>query len=351
MKKLIGYIVFILLAMTTFLPGLAAAPDPGAGGLLKQEDTSIPKYILDAVVPLDRECEDAVRRAQRLLARRQLPDGSFQGQYGRGNMGELAFAILALMVNGTVPGEGEFSEHINRGVQFMLNNQTAEGLLSSRSGSQMYEHALATLALSEVYGMTANPRIRTALIRAVNLIVRSQHSAGGWRYQPRPAPGDISISVMQVMALRSAADAGVYVPQDTFDKAIRFVYSCYNRREKGFTYMANSSGAGFARTAAGVVSLQSVGLKKDPIIRDTMKFLMDRSKRGTESYYWYGHYYCSVALYHFGGEEWQDYYPRIKKKILNDWKRQGGSYNKVLDTAWAILVLGVPYRYLPIYQR
>lgn len=339
-------------ALSLFLPlALTAGVISDAGGILKKEDNSIPLYVLDAIVPLDRECEEAIRGAQRELARRQLANGTFQGQYGRENMGELSFSLLALMVNGTVPGEGEFSKNIALGVQALLNAQRADGLISGPQGSQMYEHALATLALSEVYGMTANPRIRSALLRAVNLIVQTQHTAGGWRYQPRPADGDISITVMQVMALRSAADAGIYVPKKTFERAVFFIRSCYNKREKGFTYMANSGGAGFARTAAGITSMQSLGLGGDPIVKEAIPFLMSRSRRTNESYYWYGHYYASVALYHYGGREWQEYYPAIKQKILTDWKKSAGRYGNTLDTAWAILILGVPYRYLPIYQR
>lgn len=338
-------------------------PKPNAGGgVVKVEENKIPAFILDAYVKLDKDMETAIELAQKELARRQRADGSWNnGSYGGNNAGEVAFAMLALMINGTVPGEGRYSRNVALATQYLLNLQRANGLIATHGGGgSMYQHAMATLALSEVYGMSANPRIRSALIRAVNLIVNSQHIRGGWRYEPRPSEGDISVTVMQVMALRSAADAGIYVPEKTFQLALAFIDSCYNKKDKGFTYMANGGAIGFARTAAGVVSLQSLGLTETETVKNSVSTIMKTAFKGNDGYYWYGHYYSSVALYHFGGQEWQDYYPKIKQKIMTDWRmlQNGkfradgkGMYPNTLELAWQIMVLGVPYRYLPIYQR
>ena len=49
--------------------------------------------------------------------------------------------------------------------------------------------------------------MRTKLQRAIQLIVTTQcdkgQHAGGWRYRPRPEDADISVTVMQVVALRA----------------------------------------------------------------------------------------------------------------------------------------------------
>lgn len=331
----------------------ASSPASAPASILKKDVSDVPAFILDAVVPLDPESVEGIFRAQKVLASRQKPDGSWNGQYGGNNAGEIAFCILALMINGTVPGEGEYSKNISLGIQYLINLQRKDGLITGSGGGTMYQHALATLALSEVYGMTSNPRIRSALIKAVNLIVAVQHPQGGWRYDPAPQQGDISVTVMQVMALRSAADAGIYVPEKTFRQSVEFIRSCYNTRTKGFAYMAGDGGAiGFARTAAGIVSLQSLGLTSDSMVKDAVPYILKEGFKGNQGYYWYGHYYASVALYHYGGGEWQEYYPKIKNKILGDWRKTNyRTLPPTLDLAWQIMVLGVPYRYLPIYQR
>ncbi len=309
-------------------------------------------FFEDAFVKLDPTAESAITRAQRWIAGSQRADGSWHTQHGHSNTGEIAFALLALMVNGSVPGEGVYGKEVARGVQFLVNVQKANGLIiGNTSSGPMYQHALATLALTECVGMTQNPKIRAAVMRAVNLIVDTQHGEGGWRYQPRMEPGDISVTVMQVMALRAAVEAGVYVPEETIRRAVRFVKACYHPEEKGFRYMARSGGAAFPRTAAGLVCLQSVGLHEDPVIPDVVDYLMEHAfQEKPGSHYWYGHYYASVGLYHYGGDPWKSYYPKIKQKILRDWEKHG-HYHSLLDTAWAVLILGVPYRYLPIYQR
>jgi len=311
------------------------------------------KFLFDAHVPLDSTAEEAIAGAQDWLAERQRQDGSWSTRYGRNNAGEIAYAILALMVDGSVPGEGRFAREIGRGLQFLLNSQRESGLIMGTSDSTgpMYQHALATLAILEIYGMTANPRVRSAAAKAVALIVETQHNGGGWRYQPRIAPGDISITVMQVMALRAAVETGFHVPDETIERAIRFIKDCFHEEDRGFTYTPRSGGAAFPRTGAGLVCLQTVGLHDDPIIPDVVRYLTNNAFPEKESsHHWYGHYYTSVALYHYGGDFWKAYYPKIRKRILDEWKDERRRHH-VLDTAWRILILGVPYRYLPIYQR
>ena len=305
----------------------------------------------DAFVKLDDTAEKAVARAQQWLARTQRDDGSWNTGHGRQNTGIIAYAALALMVNGSVPGEGPYAEEIGKALQFLVNSQKENGIIVGPRSSHgpMYEHALATLALVEAYGMTDNPRIRSAAIKAIDLIVESQHPSRGWRYQPQITNGDISVTVMQVMALRAAIEAGIYVPDVSITRAIRFIKHCYTPREKGFGYTGPGNAA-FARTGAGLVCLQTVGLHEDPIIPDVVEYLLEEGFRSKVNHYWYGHYYTSVGLYHYGGDPWKTYYPKIRRKIIDDWKKRG-HYRSVLDTSWAILILGVPYRYLPIYQR
>lgn len=331
----------ILLIIAVCLPWQAFGKKPDKEG-----------FIFDAFVKMDESSIKAIEKAQKWLASSQKSDGSWGGQGESKNTGVVAFCIMALMASGNVPGEGKYAKEIGLGIQFLLNQQRESGVIyGQKKHAVMYQHALATLALTEAYGMTRNPRIRTAIIKAINLIVETQHPEGGWRYNPKVEKGDISVTVMQVMALKAAVEAGIYVPKETMKRAIKFVKACYNPKEKGFAYMRGGGSAKFARTGAGLVSLQTVGLHKDSTLPDIVQYLMkhgDPNKK--EHHYWYGHYYMSVGLYHYGGPAWKAYYPKIKKKILKDWG-QHGHHNDALTTAWAIMIMGVPYRYLPIYQR
>ena len=76
-----------------------------------------------------------------------------------------------------------------------------------------------------MYGMDPDPDLEEKLRKAVDLIVKCQSPAGGWRYSPSPTDQDLSVTVMQVVALRAANNAGIPVPKETFDKAVQYVQS------------------------------------------------------------------------------------------------------------------------------
>ncbi len=72
--------------------------------------------------------------------------------------------------------------------------------------------------------------------KAVRLIVDTQNDEGGWRYQPERREADISVTICQVMALRAARNAGVYVSNETIDRCTAYVKQCQNS-DGGFAYM------------------------------------------------------------------------------------------------------------------
>src|SRR6185295_18529587 len=88
------------------------------------------------------------------------------------------------------------------------------GLIRGGSGGPpMYGHGFAALALAEVYGMTRRKDIKAKLQSAIKLIedtqTRSGPNEGGWRYQPMQGDADISVTIVQILALRGAKNAGL----------------------------------------------------------------------------------------------------------------------------------------------
>src|SRR5437773_2494681 len=92
---------------------------------------------------------------------------------------------------------------------------------------------------------------KKATAKALEYLVSSQNPQGGWRYEPTPTGADISVTIMQVMALRSAKNAGLHVPDTTLKKAIAYIHACQSKASGGFAYQPGGP-PGFARTAAGV---------------------------------------------------------------------------------------------------
>lgn len=307
-------------------------------------------------VVMDEETKRATARALEWLAARQNSDGSFSDGSYHHNTAITGFAMLAFMSQGHLPGQGLYGPEVGKAARFLMASaRPDDGYLVGARGGNMYCHGMATLALSELWGMTGDDSIKPVIERAVSLIIRSQHANGGWRYEPAPTGHDISVTIMQVMALRAAKNGGLHVPDTTLKKALEYIKSCHNTRLGGFSYQPGGYAPGFARTAAGACVLFLTGAYSAKEIEKALEFL----KRGEErSHFWYGHYYACHVMHQVGGKDWSDYYERMVKLLLprqdpdGSWSRQVRyEVGPVYQTSIAIIVLSVPTHYLPIFQR
>jgi hypothetical protein len=216
----------------------------------------------------------------------------------------------------------------------------------------MYNHGLSTLCLAEVWGMTRQPDILPVLKKAVDLIARCQNAEGGWRYQPTPKDADTSVTVMQIVALRAAQNSGIFIPEKTIKDAIGFVKGNSCGKDKGFGYQS-AHGPALPRSAAGVISLQLCGEYEAKETKRGLEYLWENSKKFDQGlqHYYYAQYYAMQCMYQArDSQKWNAWYAAQCKNLLSRQKKEG-YWETVYDTAAAILALGLPYRYLPIYQR
>ena len=310
----------------------------------------------DEITP---EQQQAVEAGFRYLLNQQQADGSYGGYgSGGGHVGITALAGVAFMAAGNLPGRGKHGDRVEKCLDYVLASAQDSGLIASdNSHGAMYGHGFATLFLGEIYGMTHNEQVREKLTRAVRLIERTQNAEGGWRYQPVPHDADISVTISQVMALRAARDAGIKVEKRTIDNAIKYVRRCQNS-DGGFSYMAGQgSGSGFARSAAGIASLYYAGVFEGDDLTRGLKYLgqhIPGRSSGDETYFFYGHYYASQAMFLAGGEHWAVYYPAIRDILIARQNKQNGSWTgqagQDYGTAMALIILQMPNRYLPVFH-
>jgi len=77
-------------------------------------------------------------------------------------------------------------------------------------------------------------------------------------------------------------------------------------------------------------------------------------KFSTGSHFLYAHYYAIQCMYQSGDADFNAWYTKITKVLLAR-QAANGSWNieegDAYSTSLSILILGVPYRFLPIYQR
>lgn len=334
-------------------PGQWLAPAPAFG-----QPSGLPRRT--PVNLMKRTTRDAVDRGLAFLASRQNEDGSFGVGAYRNNVAICGLAGMAFLAKGSTPGRGPYGQHVANCLQFVLNHAQDSGFINAgvmNTHGPMYGHGFATLFLSEVYGMSPDSQVREVLVKAVKLIVSTQNAEGGWRYQPQRRDADISVTICQVMALRAARNAGLYVPNEAIDRCTDYIKRSQNA-DGGFMYMAAGGESAFPRSAAGVVALYSAGIYEGDEVHKGLDYLRKNKPRtdafGAATHYFYGHYYAVQAMWHAGGDYWQQWYPSIHDELLAK-QQQNGSWKDMVcaeyATAMACLILQMPNNYLPIFQR
>lgn len=308
----------------------------------------------DGDVAISPKGREAIDKALAYLAETQNEEGSWDTSgYGRATACT-SLAALAFMSDGHLPGRGGYGDNVARTLDYVLESAQPSGLLErGLPHHAMYSHAFSTLFLAEVWGTVERPGLRDKLKKAVDLIITTQNREGGWRYQPKVADADISVTVCQIVALRAAANAGIAVPRETIDNAVGYLRKCA-RPDGGFAYQAGSGQSGVARTGAGLVSLLLAGERDAPEVAKAVAYLMQR-KDSDVQYFYYGHYYAAQGMHLLGGEEWKTWHNFISRALVSR-QQQNGSWSgsgedTIQSTAMGILVLTIPNGYLPIYQR
>lgn len=319
----------------------------------------------DAVV-VDDKTDAVIKGALKWLASKQLPNGAWgsAGDEQRYTLAMTGYALMAFQAAGHLPGEGEHGKNVTLGMQFLLEQISPEGLIGNRNtGQYMYTHGIAAIALAELYGQTRSPLMRPKLEKMIRIITASQNAEGGWRYRPVPADADISVTVLQVVALRAAKNGGIDVPQKTIDAAVKYVKACQHPATGGFAYQPGRD-PGFARTAAAIYSLQVCGHYDDPMVREGSEYLIKNNAKN-DQWFTYGNFYAAPAQYMIGGEVWEKWYAQLRDLLLrNATPLAGGQYywepkldsgmggvGPVYSTSVYAMILAMPYHYIPLYQR
>ena len=239
------------------------------------------------------QLDESVDRALRWLLTQQRPNGSFDTQPNKplGQPGVTSLCVLSFMAHGHVPNEGRYGKELRRAIDYIVSCQQPNGLLvlvgpSTKLGprgstslpkavgvSTAYNHAIASLTLSEVYGMTSvehatelKPIIEASL-KTTLLMQRwpkdRKIDNGGWRYVQSYSDvnSDLSLTGWYLMALRSAKNAGFEIPQKPIDDAIGYVRRCFNPEYGVFEYTINEGDKRSRGMAgAGVLALAHAGL-------------------------------------------------------------------------------------------
>lgn len=228
----------------------AVAPRPGTAlrpstGPAVETTPQPPPAIFSGIPPVAAErvraaAEKAVDEALRWLCGHQSENGSWPAAGfgescpvdscgGPGNPsytpGVTGLALLSFLGDGHVPtGDSQYAETVQNGLRYLRTIQDTEGCFGPRTSQHFqYNHALASLAMVEAYGLSRSPILRESAQSAVNFVLHSRNPYMGWRYGVRDGDNDTSMTCWMVMVLASAKNAGLTVDDGAFRGALSWV--------------------------------------------------------------------------------------------------------------------------------
>jgi hypothetical protein len=384
----------LLLATPAAAQESALAPATGAKSRAStsKQNNDTPANVLSPVQW--RRVDSAVARALSWLAKQQQPDGSFQ-TLDSGQPAVTSLCTMAFIAHGHVPGKGQYGTQLERAADYILSCQKQNGLVTKVGPAgptidrqvthevgncAAYNHAISSLVLSEVYGMSPPDRarrleaaIRKALAATLEMQAwqKSPTDQGGWRYIHRldEVDSDLSVTGWELMFLRSSRNAGFQVPTENVDEAVAFVRRSFDKRDGIFVYSLRRPSRTRSMAGAGILALAHAGLHHTEEAQRAGDWLL---AHGFEEYnstipgqssdrYHYGLFNCCQAMYQLGGKYWEQFYPPAVEAVLANQQADGSwpvdsqyhdaPYGNAYSTALVVIMLGAPNQLLPIYQR
>jgi len=259
------------------------------------------------------------------------------------DVGVSGLTLLAFLRAGHTHKSGTFSETVKKGLDWLLSQQLLDGSFGPRiTESWIYNHAIATTAICEAFGLTQDSNLKDAAQKAVDFIKNSQNPGLGWKYEPNSGQNDTSVTGWMVTALKAASNAKLDVAKEVFDGAIAWFDRTTNTAGQTGYMRPGDDGSVLrninenyaklpAMTAITVTCRLSLGQsKEEKKVLQGVDILManlpewNRPKNDKVDFcYWY---HGTSAMFQFGGENWSKWNEAVKKALLDTQRVTGCAY-------------------------
>lgn len=334
--------------------------------------------------------KEAIESGLAWLAKRQRDDGGWPSAKPEHRVGATGLALLSFLGAGyTHEDTGDYKTVVARGLDFLRRNQDPQGCFAVRRNQHYnYDHAMATLAVVEAYGMTSSALLHGTAQKALDFSALSRNPYFGWRYGIKPGDNDTSMTHWMLAGIYSAkkvndaaAAAGKPAPftidDGAFQGAIAWVDKMTDPDYGRVGYIVRGSGPARARdmldkfpaersesmTAAGIHIRLMCG--QDPATKGVIGKGMDliyklppvwhETNGSIDMYYWY---LGTQAAFQTGGRKWKRWRGALLDAVIPNqaaapetakgswpaigpWGHYGGT---VVSTAWMTLCLEIAER-------
>jgi hypothetical protein len=297
------------------------------------------------------------------------------------DVGVTGLALLAFLGDGSTMRSGPYKDVIKKGAIWLKEQQQENGLFGqSASHDFVYDHAIATYAMCEAFGLSQSTILKSTAQKGVNYLESHRNPYSVWRYQPRDNDNDTSVTAWCIMAYESGKFFGLTINDEALKNSALWLDQVSDPSGlHGYTKQGEKSSRkpgdhatkfpadkGAALTAVGLFC--RFFMDQDPKEKPVMKAAADLiaakppvwdEKAGTiDHYYWY---YATYAMFQMGGTHWTNWQKHLEKAVVGPqhkdkakknlfgswdpkcaWGEDGG---RVYSTATLVLTLEAYYRY------
>ena len=329
--------------------------------------------------------------------------------------GATGLALLAFIDHGNTHQAGAYRQNVTAGLHFLVGRMSNDGSLWEAGGT-MYSHAIALMAIcgdlrveqeasdhTKLYPWqvsaaakvnngarptatrsNTNPKptkddrtlqerkeqfqrdsldrmLPPAASKGLKFTLNTQDVRhGGWRYDPKRAESDISVTGWHVMALHSAAAVDLPIPGRTFSGVGALLDSLQGEYGNSYGYRRSAAEATPTRSAIGLLCRVYGGWNRQQIERG-VTMLVANGPSENDMYY---NYYGTLLLHHYGGPQWDEWNHKMREQLIRTQSHDGhetGSWSfapshsnavagRHFDTCMACLILETYYRSKPVYS-
>ncbi len=293
--------------------------------------------------------------------------------------GVTGLALLCFLGKGETHKTPKHGSVVRNGLKYLKAMQDEEGCFGPRTSVHfVYNHAIATMAMAEAYGLTRSPLYKASAQNGANFIEHCRNPYLAWRYGVKPQDNDSSITTWMATALFTAREAGLDVDPASFDGAMGWLRKVTDpvHGRVGYTIRGNGPARpqelmddfpaerSESLTAMGTWTRFACGqTTADPFVRKGLDLCLAlppkwSTSAGTiDGCYWL---FGSLALHEAGGKDWSRWNDAMKQAVIQGQRLEPGSHRRgswdpvdpwapeggrIYTTAMMVLTLETYYRY------
>ena len=276
------------------------------------------------------------------------------------DVGVTGLSLLALIEAGNNVNHGAHKKAVRRAAKYLMDVQDeATGCFGVPNAHTtfLYDHGIATLAITEVYGRSKWPMLKEPAQRGIAFIQRARNRTGAWRYAyPPNGSNDMSVSGWMALALVQAKRYGLDVDPAALDGVRAFIDDMTDEVSGRTGYQKRGGPSDRspealqrwpdskteAMTALAIACRVALGESTDSdVLRHGAALLRAQPpswsvEDGTIDYsYWYFGTRASMAI---GGDHWRAWHEAAKAAVIGHQAKEGharGSWGPEYDP-WGV---------------